>query len=77
MVAIREFGFSPENKKKKCPPAMNVSYAFGEKALDVSEMNKMFREKADGTWKGFQSTPRKSPSRRSPRKTPQDVVILE
>ena len=77
MVAVREFGFTPEAKKPKCPPAMNVSYAFGEKALDVNEMNNMFREKAAGTWKGFQSTPRKSPSRRSPRKTPQDVIVLE
>ena len=67
-VAKTEFGFKEEHIKPNCPPRMNVTYAFGKDAMDVKDLAKMFKEKAEGTWNGGKS---KSPtgSRVSPRKS--------
>ncbi|KAL9186892.1 hypothetical protein ACHAXT_010612 [Thalassiosira profunda] len=67
-VAKIEFGYSPEKSKPKCPPAMDVAYAFGKDAMDPKDMAKMFKEKAMGVWDKKKSPPRVPGSRVSPRK---------
>lgn len=59
-VAISEFGFEADASKSKCPASMDVTYAFGNDAMDVKDMAKMFKEKAEGTW-GKKKLPQKLP----------------
>ena len=67
-VAKAEFKFKVESSKPKCPPVMNVAYAFGKDAMDVKDMAQMFKEKAAGVWGKKKSPPRPPGSRASPRK---------
>ncbi len=69
-VAKAEFKFKVDATKPKCPPTMNVSYAFGKDAMEVKDIAKMYKEKALGVWQGDKkkSPPRVSGSRVSPRK---------
>lgn len=47
-VTKTEFGFEPDESKPKCPPSLNVAYAFGKDALDVKALADVFKKKADG-----------------------------
>mmetsp|Transcript_32092 Transcript_32092/g.59281 ORF Transcript_32092/g.59281 Transcript_32092/m.59281 type:complete len:1243 (-) Transcript_32092:257-3985(-) len=57
-VAKAEFGFKLDESKPRCPPSLDVAYAFGKDALDVKDMAKMFKDKADGV---YQDDKKKSP----------------
>ena len=67
-VAKIEFGFKPDAAAPKCPKSIDVSYAFGDNALDVKGLTQLFKEKATGTWSS-KSSPQATPSKRSPRRS--------
>ncbi len=47
-VARLEFGFKDISKSKKCPPSLDVTYAFGKDALDIKSLTKKFKEASEG-----------------------------
>lgn len=73
-VAKTEFGYKHDDAVPKCPKKLDVSYAFGDDALDVKGLTELFKAKANGTWS--QKSPQKAatPSKRSPRRSPLAVV---
>lgn len=75
-VAKVEFKFKPDTSKPKCPPKMDVAYAFGKDAKDVKNLAQMFKEKAAGTWDKEKSPPREG-SRISPRKRSQKSHVVD
>ena len=68
-VAKIEFGFEPDDSKPKCPPSLNVAYAFGKDAIGMKEMANKFRRKTNED-ENMRPPPKKHPtgSRMSPRK---------
>lgn len=72
-VAVQEFGFKVDASAPKCPKPLDVSYAFGDDALDVKGLAQLFKEKAAGTWSP-KKTPQSSPKKRSPRRSPIPVA---
>lgn len=46
-VAKTEFGFEPDDSKPKCPPSLNVDYAFGKDAIGMKEMANKFKRKTN------------------------------
>ena len=73
-VAKIEFGYKLDDAIPKCPKKLDVSYAFGDDALDVKGLTELFKAKANGTWS--QKSPQKTttPAKRSPRRSPLPVV---
>jgi SWI/SNF-related matrix-associated actin-dependent regulator of chromatin subfamily A member 5 len=47
-VAKEEFGFRVHASDPKCPPSLDVTYAFGKDALDIKDLANKFKEAADG-----------------------------
>ena len=47
-VAKVEFGFRVDASEPKCPPSLDVTFAFGKDALDVKDLAKVFKEAAEG-----------------------------
>lgn len=71
-VAKVEFNFKPNEKKYKSPKDMDVSYAFGKDAMDIKEMVRMFKLKANGIQlpPAHPAGSRVSPRKRSPKAPP-------
>lgn len=72
-VAKAEFGFKPDAAVPKCPKKIDVTYAFGDDALDVKGLANLFKEKAAGRLSPNKKSPQKktaTPSKRSPRRSP-------
>mmetsp|Transcript_13286 Transcript_13286/g.24930 ORF Transcript_13286/g.24930 Transcript_13286/m.24930 type:complete len:1045 (-) Transcript_13286:14-3148(-) len=74
-VATVEFGFKDLKIKPKCPPSIDVSYAFGKNALSIKEIANLYKE-------GDDSHPSPNKLRKSPRKgakaiKSEDVIVLE
>lgn len=85
-VAKIEFGFTGDVESPKCPPALNISYAFGVDALDMKDIAKSFKEGVSPSTTLAKSpvksatrrSPRNTPTRRSPRKIQQsDVIVVD
>ena len=81
-VARIEFGFTGKVDPPTCPPAIDISYAFGAEALSVKEISDRYKEGNAPPKAMATKSPRKSPARSSPRKSPMlqtqpEVIVID